>query len=70
MKPLIISFFAVLLCYSMFVDDDKAKSVVKKSVNVLHSNTSDTIRKADTTVFYAKKYPLQAVDKYNTDFKY
>lgn len=59
MKPLILSFFAVILFYSFFIDNDKER-VIKKPVPVDNRSTRihavDNIEITDSTMLYADKY--------------
>ncbi len=69
MKPLIVSFFAAILCYSVFVDDDvKAKSEIAPKVRSIRSNIPDTIHKTDTAIFYANKHLSPVNHTYVADF--
>ncbi len=70
MKPLIISFFAVILCYSVFVDGNgKAKDGTNKNTSAIFTNASDTLPKADTTVFYAQKSAMPDKYSFMADFE-
>lgn len=56
MKPLILSFFAVILGYSLFVDKEKESKLPARP----YSDTScpeiaGTVQKADSIEFYANK---------------
>jgi len=59
MKPLILSFFAVILFYSLFIDKEEEK-VINKPVPVdtrsTRINSVDNKESVDTIVFYADKY--------------
>ncbi|MDF9829535.1 hypothetical protein [Parabacteroides sp. PF5-6] len=59
MKPLILSFFAVILFYSLFIDK-KEEKVINKPIPVdtrsTRINTVDTIENSDSIVFYANRY--------------
>lgn len=56
MKPLILSFFAVILGYSLFVDDDKdLKLSTPARVEPAPSELSNFYSPMDTIEFYANK---------------
>lgn len=56
MKPLILSFFAVILGYSLFVDKDKeSKQPVHTDSDTALSTTPGSIQKADSIEFFANK---------------
>jgi len=57
MKPLILSFFAVIFVYSFFFD--KKERVVEPTPNVIqsiHKNTIDSIHAADSAVVLMADY--------------
>jgi len=66
MKPLILSFFAVILAYSLFVDKEEEKTTEPATINTRssHINHIEKEIKADSIVFYADKY----VFDFQTDF--
>lgn len=56
MKPLILSFFAVILGYSLFLDkDEESKLPVRQQVESNRSEVSKTIQKTDSIEFFAKR---------------
>lgn len=56
MKPLILSFFAVILGYSLFVDkDEESKQPVRAYSDTNRQATPQPIQKADSIDFFAKK---------------
>lgn len=56
MKPLILSFFAVILGYSLFLDEDKETKLSALDQNVSAcSNSGIMLQKSDTVEFYANK---------------
>lgn len=56
MKPLILSFFAVILGYSLFVDkDEESKLPVRASSDTSRPATPGSIQKADSIEFFANK---------------
>lgn len=57
MKPLILSFFLVILSYSLFVEDDKTeKKEITPKTQSIHINSMDTTMRSDTLILYAKQY--------------
>lgn len=64
MKPLILSFFAVILGYSLFVDKKEEKEPTPASINTRSTNMNsvDITQNTDTVIFYA--------DRYMYDFKW
>lgn len=69
MKPLILSFFAVILFYSLFIDKNEEQEVKKdvpvdtRSTRSLY-NTVDTIETADSVIFYASR-PMYEFNSFN-----
>lgn len=64
MKPLILSFFAVILIYSLCTDkEEKAKDVAFEKNSTIKAETVNKMpnQKIDTVAFYASK----AKDKFN-----
>lgn len=59
MKPLILSFFAIILFYSLFLDTNEKKEI-RKDIPVdtrsTRMHTVDTIETTDSLVFYAENY--------------
>lgn len=57
MKPLILSFFTVILLYSLFIDHSKniETKEVKEGVEVVHISYSDSFQNIDSIVFFANK---------------
>lgn len=56
MKPLILSFFAVILGYSLFIDkDEDVKQYVPKSVNSAQTKQLSTLQTTDSVALYAKE---------------
>lgn len=57
MKPLILSFFAVILAYSLFFDKEKksALSLQAEPINSVKSKKGDNTLKNDSINLYAKK---------------
>ncbi|WP_297902197.1 hypothetical protein [uncultured Parabacteroides sp.] len=56
MKPLILSFFAVLLGYSFFFDKDE--EVKLRNVDQISSESNSTItERGDSVTLYAKRLP-------------
>ncbi|GEM_PF-3190425 len=68
MKPLILSFFLVILAYSLFFDKEKdeKEEVTPSTINTrsTHINSTDTTMNADSIIFYANK----SVDPYELNF--
>lgn len=59
MKPLILSFFLVILAYSLFFDKEEKQKVNEPYpavIQSIHMNTGDSIQPVDTLVFFADKY--------------
>lgn len=56
MKPLILSFFAVLLGYSFFFDKDD--DIKLRHTNQVPSDVNSVVaERSDSVVLYAKKHP-------------
>lgn len=56
MKPLILSFFAVILGYSLFVDKDKeSKLPARPYADTSRLDISGTTQKGDSIAFFANK---------------
>lgn len=64
MKPLILSFFAVILSYSLFIDDKKEeeKPVQPNGKSVYIDMPSHT-QKADSIVIYKDKIALNHINR-------
>lgn len=56
MKPLILSFFAVILGYSLFFDkDEDAKLYVPESVSSAQTKRPSTLQTADSIALFANE---------------
>lgn len=55
MKPLLLSFFAVILCYSLFFDRGGNHKHVDEINNMIHTEAYDT-RMSDSIPFYACRF--------------
>lgn len=67
MKPLILSFFLVILAYSLFFDKEKDnKEISPSTINTRSTNinSTDTTMNADSIIFYANK----SVDPFELNF--
>lgn len=66
MKPLILSFFAVILVYSLFIDKKEEKATEPATINTrsTHINQLEKVERADSIVFYADKFMYD----FKTDF--
>jgi hypothetical protein len=53
MKPLLLSFFAVILCYSLFFDKRKKQTHVDEINYTIRPEAYDTSFVLDTVPFYA-----------------
>lgn len=53
MKPLILSFFGVILCYSLFIDDRKPSQEIDNPGYSIRSEMHDHSQLPDSIIFYA-----------------
>ncbi|MDR1781275.1 MAG: hypothetical protein LBR50_11215 [Tannerella sp.] len=53
MKPLLLSFFAVILCYSLFFEKDDISNHVDDTNFTIQSKPSESLLHPDSATFYA-----------------
>ncbi|MDR3262052.1 MAG: hypothetical protein LBT78_09510 [Tannerella sp.] len=60
MKPLLLSFFAVILCYSLFFDKGEEHQKHVDDINyIIRTENYETFRVLDSVPFYAGRFPLK-----------
>ena len=52
MKALLISFFAIVLCYSLFLDEEKQLDPADVSDTAMQTEAYDHVQQCDTTTYY------------------
>jgi len=58
MKPLLLSFFAVILCYSLFFDRGEAQKRVDDTNYRIRTESCDTYQLSDSVPFHASRFSL------------
>jgi hypothetical protein len=58
MKPLLLSFFAVILCYSLFFDEDEVRNHVDDTNYTIQSEAYRSFLMPDSASFYAEMMGL------------
>ena len=54
MKALLLSFFAVILCYTLFFDKEEPLTPVDEMNYTIPTEAREQIHLSDSTVYYAK----------------
>lgn len=58
MKPLILSFFAVILAYSFFFDKEDKNTVPSSAAGQKSAMRSEAPERTDTVTFYARRFHI------------
>lgn len=68
MKPLILSFFAVIFTYSLFFDKKEEPKPAPETINnrSIYINSADSLQNINSVIFYADKYTKELIQKSKT----
>jgi len=59
MRPLLLSFFAVILCYSLFIDEGEIRNHVDDTNYTIQSEAYENLFMSDSAAFYAEMMGIQ-----------
>lgn len=70
MKPLMLSFFAVILCYSLFFDRSEKQKHVDEVNYTIRSGAYDSFQVADTLPYYVYRLSPTSAQEWKMPDKY